>query len=188
MVSIDCTTYNHAPYIRQCLDGFLMQKINFPIEVLVHDDASTDGTADIIREYEQKYPDIIKPIYQSENQYSNGINNSLTYNFPRVRGKYIAFCEGDDYWVDPYKLQKQVDFLEKNSEYGMCYTKVKTYIQRRNKYLKKTFGGNSVAFSELIYDNTIPTLTVCLKKKLLRQYYKEIKPESKEWLMGDYPL
>ena len=112
LVSICCITYNHEKYIRDAIEGFLMQKTDFPFEVLIHDDASTDGTADIIREYETKYPDIIKPIYQTENQYSKGIKISATYNYPRAKGKYIALCEGDDYWIDPYKLQKQVDFLE----------------------------------------------------------------------------
>lgn len=88
----------------------MQQKTNFPIEVLIHDDASTDGTQDIIREYEKKYPNIVKPIYQKENQYSKGVKVSLVYNYSRARGKYIALCEGDDYWTDPYKLQKQVDF------------------------------------------------------------------------------
>lgn len=120
LVSICCLTYNHAPYIRDAIEGFLMQKTNFPVEILIHDDASTDGTADIIREYEAKYPDIIKPIYQKENQYSKGVRISCVYQFPRARGKYIALCEGDDYWTDPYKLQKQVDFLEANLEYAGC--------------------------------------------------------------------
>ncbi|MDR2410234.1 MAG: glycosyltransferase [Bacteroidales bacterium] len=120
LVSVDCTTYNHATYIRQCLDGFVMQKTNFPIEIIVHDDASTDGTADIIREYEAKYPNLIKPIYQSENQYSKGVNVWYTYVRPMMKGKYIAFCNGDDYWTDPLKLQKQVDFLESHSEYSLC--------------------------------------------------------------------
>ena len=84
LVSICCITYNHTLYIRQCLDGFVMQKTNFPVEILIHDDASTDGTADIIREYEQKYPDIIKPIYQIENQYSKSIDPFSTYIFPRI--------------------------------------------------------------------------------------------------------
>lgn len=116
IVSICCLTYNHEPYIRKCLDGFIMQKTNFPFEVLIHDDASTDRTADIIREYEAKYPDIIKPIYQTENKYSKGIGITKTYQFPRAKGKYIAMCEGDDYWTDPLKLQKQVDFLEANPD------------------------------------------------------------------------
>ena len=119
LVSVSVITYNHEKYIRQCLDGILMQNVNFPYEVLVHDDASPDGTADIIREYEAKYPDIIKPIYQTENQYSQGKTVSK-FNFDRARGKYLAFCEGDDYWTDPGKLQKQVDFLEAHPEYIAC--------------------------------------------------------------------
>jgi len=121
LVSICCITYNHESYIRETIEGFLMQKTKFPIEVLIHDDASTDKTADIIREYENKYPDIIKPIYQFDNKYSKGISVSETYNFPRARGKYIAMCEGDDYWTDPSKLQKQVDFLEVNSDCSLCF-------------------------------------------------------------------
>ena len=107
MVSVICNTYNHEKYIKSALDGFVMQKTNFEYEVLIHDDASTDSTADIIREYEKKYPDIIKPIYQSENQYSKKVPISKTYQYSRAKGKYIAICEGDDYWTDPFKLQKQ---------------------------------------------------------------------------------
>lgn len=125
IVSICCLCYNHEPYIRECLEGFMMQKTNFVFEVLIHDDASTDKSADIIREYEAKYPEIIKPIYQTENQYSKGIGISITYQFPRARGKYIAMCEGDDYWTDPNKLQKQVDFLEANPEYSLSFHKAK---------------------------------------------------------------
>lgn len=127
-VSICCLTYNHALYIRQCLDGFIMQETNFPIEILIHDDASTDGTQEIIKGYEAKYPNIIKPIYQKENQYSKGVKVSL-YNYSRAKGKYIAICEGDDYWTDPYKLQKQVDFLESHPNYVMCSHK---YIRLRD--------------------------------------------------------
>lgn len=112
IVSIRCTAYNHEKYIRDCLEGFIMQKTNFRFEAIVHDDASTDRTADIIREYATKYPDIIKPIYETENQYSKK-DGTLTQILDKAcTGKYIAMCEGDDYWIDPLKLQKQVDFLE----------------------------------------------------------------------------
>ena len=120
VVSVACITYNHAPYIRQCLEGFLMQKTNFPIEIIVHDDASTDGTDDIIREYALKYPELFKVILQEENQYSKGVD-VLSLVFERSAGKYIALCEGDDYWTDPLKLQKQVDFLEEHEEFSMCF-------------------------------------------------------------------
>lgn len=118
LVSVWVITYNHEKYIRQCLDGIFMQKVDFPYEILTHDDASPDGTADIIREYEAKYPGIIRPIYQTENQYSKvGFSAISRFNSERTRGKYIALCEGDDYWTDPGKLQMQVDFLEAHPEY-----------------------------------------------------------------------
>lgn len=120
MVSVICTVYNHEKYVRDALDGFVMQKTNFPFEVLIHDDASTDNSANIIREYEAKYPDLIKPIYQVENQFTRGGNITRRFLLPKVRGKYVAVCEGDDYWTDPCKLQKQVDFLENNPDYSMC--------------------------------------------------------------------
>ncbi|MGI6426257.1 MAG: glycosyltransferase family 2 protein [Natronincolaceae bacterium] len=119
-VSIICNTYNHENYIADAIEGFLIQKTDFNFEVLIHDDASTDRTQEIIREYELKYPDIIKPIYQKENQHSKGVKISSTYNFPRVKGKYIAICEGDDYWIDSFKLQKQIDYMQKHSECSLC--------------------------------------------------------------------
>ena len=134
VVSISCITYNHAPYIRQCLDGFLMQKTNFAIEVLIHDDASTDGTTEIIKEYEAKYPDIIKPIYEEENQWVKGRRGSAVFNFPRAKGKYIALCEGDDYWTDPLKLQRQVDFLEENQDYVLTSHYYIQYFQELQRY------------------------------------------------------
>jgi len=121
LVSICSITYNHGPYIKECLEGFLMQKTTFPVEILIHDDASTDGTEEIIREYEVKYPHIIKPLYEDENQWAKGKKGSKVFNFPRARGKYIAICEGDDYWTDSLKLQKQVEFLKKNSDCSLCF-------------------------------------------------------------------
>lgn len=124
-VSVFCTVYNHEKYLRQCLEGFVIQKTNFRFEVLVHDDASTDNSADIIREYETKYPEIIIPIYQKENQHSQGISIARNFLYPRARGKYIASCEGDDYWCDENKLQKQYDALEGNPNCDFCVCKVK---------------------------------------------------------------
>ena len=120
LVSIICNAYNHELYIRDALEGFVMQKTDFAFEILVHDDASTDNTANIIREYEAKYPELIKPIYQTENQYSKGNGDVSRIQQGRAKGKYIAFCEGDDYWTDPYKLQKQFDALEANPDIDMC--------------------------------------------------------------------
>ncbi len=121
IVSISCITYNHGRYLRQALDSFLMQQTSFPFEILIHDDCSTDDTIDIIREYTDRYPDIIKPLYEAENQYSKGISNiSGVFNFPRAEGRYIAMCEGDDYWTDASKLQTQFDCMEAHPEYALC--------------------------------------------------------------------
>ena len=120
LVSIICNTYNHEKYIKEALEGFIMQKTKYRFEALIHDDASTDGTATIIKEYADRYPDIIKPILQTENQFSKHVKINATYQYPRVSGKYIAMCEGDDYWTDPYKLQKQFDAMEEHPEIDMC--------------------------------------------------------------------
>lgn len=115
LLVIKCLVYNHEPYLRDCLEGFVMQQTNFPFVAIVHDDASTDGSASIIREYAEKYPDIIKPIFEIENQYSKrdgSISRIVNQIIDSSGAKYVAICEGDDYWIDPLKLQKQVDILE----------------------------------------------------------------------------
>lgn len=193
LVSICCLTYNHANFIRQTIESFLMQKTNFPIEVLIHDDASTDSTASIIQEYENKYPEIIKPIYQIENQYSKGRLIIATFQIPRAKGKYIAMCEGDDYWTDQNKLQKQVDFLEQFHDYGMICTNYSKYFEKGKIFLKDCFKSSKyklgVRFEDYLLDmSTIGTATVLFRKELLLNYYNEI-PESvrKSFRVGDSP-
>lgn len=132
-VTIVSLCYNHAAYIRSALEGFVMQKTDFPFEVLVHDDASTDGSADVVREYEKKYPGIIKGIYQTENQYSRGVNITREFIYPLVKGKYVALCEGDDYWTDPLKLQKQYDILQAHAELDGCCHRVLVEREGRKK-------------------------------------------------------
>lgn len=134
LVSICCITYNHASFIRQCLDGFLMQQ-GIDHEILIHDDCSTDGTTEIIREYAAKYPDIIKPLYETENQYSKGVWVD-GFNYRRAKGKYIAYCEGDDYWTDPLKLQKQVDFMDSHPEYSVCFHRYNIVQQEEQRWRK----------------------------------------------------
>ena len=120
LVSICAVCYNHANYLRQALDGFLAQRGDFDIEILVHDDASTDGSAEILRRYAARYPDKIFPILQRENQYRQGRQNiSGIFNFPRARGKYIALMDCDDYWCNPGKLEAQVSYLEAHPDCAM---------------------------------------------------------------------
>jgi len=116
LVSIICITYNHEKFIEEAIKGFLKQETDFSFEIIIQDDASTDRTAEIIREYEKKYPDRIKTIYNIENQYSKCPSS---IDFPPLKaskGKYIAYCEGDDYWIDPLKLQKQIAEMNKHPE------------------------------------------------------------------------
>lgn len=122
MVSVLCLAYNHEKYIKNCLDGFVNQKTNFKYEVLINDDYSTDNTAKIIKEYADKYPDIIKPIFQTENQYSKGIQMTEVLLVPKAQGKYIALCEGDDFWNNENKLQIQVDYMESHPSCTFCFT------------------------------------------------------------------
>jgi glycosyltransferase involved in cell wall biosynthesis len=167
LVSICSITYNHEKYIAQAIEGFVGQKTTFPFEIIIHDDASTDKTPQIVKYYENKYPELIKPIYQKENQFSKGIKPSPTYVWPKAQGKYIALCEGDDYWTDPYKLQKQVDFLELNPDYAMCWHDAMS-INEKGKVITKSrlvrYSKESV-FSEieLMKGVSVLTMTVLFK-------------------------
>ena len=153
LVSILCTTYNHEKYIRQCLEGFIIQKTNFPIEIIIHDDASKDKTKEIILEYINKYPDLFIPILQKENQFSKGINIINDILIPKSRGKYIAICEGDDYWIEPLKLQLQVDFLETHPDYGFLRTNVNAFYQEKNIYDKEYFShGFGLKIKDTLHD------------------------------------
>lgn len=188
-VSIICNAFNHEPFIRDALEGFVTQKTNFSYEVLVHDDASTDGTAAIIQAYAQKYPTLIRPICQEENQFSKGVRITRTFQLPRAKGKYIALCEGDDYWTDPLKLQKQYDFMESNPDYSLCtcstvFLDVSTG-QMQTKY--QITEDRDFTAEELILEEkgrAFQYATFFIKTDVFRQ--------SPRWIttfpVGDYPL
>jgi len=123
LVAIECWVYNHEPYLRDCLEGIVMQQTNFPFVAVVHDDKSTDKSVEIIQKYVSKYPDLLIPIYEEENQYSKqdgSIDRIMDDAIVATSAKYVAICEGDDYWTDPLKLQKQVDYLEGHDDCVMC--------------------------------------------------------------------
>ena len=171
IVTIQCLVYNHESFLRQCLDGFVMQKTSFRFEVIVHDDASTDGSAAIIREYADKYPEIIKPIFETENLYSKRDGSLRRVMYRNTRGKYVAICEGDDYWTDPYKLQKQVDFLESHPDYVMCSHRFNQYIEDK-KLLEedddKDFQGADYDLKNLIGGKWLTqTLTLMFRRSAL---------------------
>lgn len=189
MVSVWCLAYNHEKYIRDCLEGFVNQKTNFKFEVIVHDDASTDSTADIIKEYADKYPDIIKPILQKENQYSKGVNIIKEYIKPNLRGKYVAVCEGDDYWCNNTKLQTQVDILENHLEYVACVhqTKVVNCINHRESSVVSYIDSRIIDILD-VFKNDGPVYQI---SSLL--YRKEVIAEEPSFIyfsniIWDYPF
>jgi glycosyltransferase involved in cell wall biosynthesis len=190
LVSICCITYNHENYIRDAIEGFLMQKTDFPFEIIIHDDASTDATADIIREYERKHPDVIKPIYQTENQYSKG-KHAILFTFMAARGKYLALCEGDDYWIDPLKLQKQITEMEKHPE---CYISFHPAIQRwvdgsrDDKMLGFYSDKNTIVPVEevlLTFDIFMPTASIVLNRSVVSRIVSFFDL-AKDAPVGDY--
>lgn len=183
LVSVHMLTYQHVKYIRQALDSILMQKVNFKYEIVIGDDYSTDGTREILKEYKKNYPNKIKLILQKENL--GAMKNSIIVK-KNCGGKYIAFLEGDDYWIDEYKLQKQIDFLESNKEYIACYTGVEI-IGNNSKacknYRASTWNINSI---EDYYRDVpvIPTCTLVLKNLFLNNK-KNLKYFTKTKFIGD---
>lgn len=153
MVSVICNTYNQKKYIRQCINSLICQKTNFKYEILIHDDASTDGTAEIVKECEKKNPDLIRTVIQTENQYSQGKNVS-DFLYAIAKGKYFAYCEGDDFWCDEYKLQKQFDAMEKHPDCGICVHKVKMISENGNDTVgilpKRTFNAGIINRKQVI--------------------------------------
>ena len=189
LASICCLTYNQEKYISQTLESLLMQRTSFPYEIIVHDDASTDRTRKIIEDYASQFPLIIKPIFQEENKYSvYGINFQFDYVFSKAKGKYIALCAGDDFWIDPLKLQKQVDFLEMNSDFGLVHTQAARFRVSKRRF-EGTHGYEVKDFEGLLTENTIATLTVCFRTSLLWQYIKEVNPQAQtKWTAEDFPM
>lgn len=133
-ISIICITYNHGDYLTEAIESFLAQKSEYKFEIIIHDDASTDSTASIVRNYADKYPTIIRPIYNEVNQYSQNVNLPIANCNKIAKGSYIAFCEGDDYWIDAYKLQQQITFLERNSDFGLVLTDYHLYKQETSEF------------------------------------------------------
>lgn len=186
LVTILCMTYNQELYIRKCLDGFVNQKTNFIFEAVIHDDASTDQTISIIQEYAEKHSAIIRPIYESENQYSKHDGSLYEILKANMRGKYIAFCEGDDYWTDPYKLQKQVDFLETHREYGLVYTNVDFYFQAQDKFEKCYITSGKKAHSKSFLEHLTNAGYIAPCTWLVRKEYVYLPQHG--YVDGTFPL
>jgi len=197
LVSVTVTTYQHANYIKDCLEGILMQKTNFPFEIIIGEDESTDGTREICIEYAEKYPDKIRlflrkretsQLYDENGKFITRFNGH--WNRMSARGKYIAWCEGDDYWIDPYKLQKQVDFLEANPEYGMVYCDIDR-LNEKTKIIEKNAFKNQLGIKENTFNDFLinawflAPCTWLIRYNVLNSIQYLLK---KEYIVGDLPL
>lgn len=176
MVTIWCTAYNHENYIRQCLDGFVMQKTSFRFEAIVHDDASTDKTAAIIKEYAEIYPEIIKPIFEKENLYSKQDGSLDRIMNENTHGKYIALCEGDDFWIDPNKLQRQVDFLETHQEYvAVAENGEELNISTNEKILFSDEKERDLTIDEMVIKRRFPTASILYRSNIIGEDFKAFR-------------
>ncbi len=190
LVSIWCTTYNHANFIRDAIEGFLIQVTTFPVEIFIHDDASTDGTVDIISEYTAKYPGLFWTVAQKDNQFSKGNAIVLFDYLAKQRGEYVALCEGDDYWTNPCKLQKQCDLMVSNRDYTLCHHKViikdhatDTTIKAFSEEKDRVHG---ISGKRLVEYNFIHTCSAMLSTRHIRSANLEaLLPGLK---LADWPL
>ncbi len=211
-VIVKTITFNQSMYIQDTLNGIAMQNTSFPFVNVVLEDNSTDGEQNVIRLWIERECDmsnaeyydiptayiVIAPhrinhnctfavYFHKENLFCQKEKREEQVNAWRERCKYEALCEGDDYWIDPLKLQKQADFLDENPDYGLVYAKTKIYDQNDNKFEQFTIGKEATSFDDLIRLNSIPTLTVCFRIELCNNYHKAVNINP-SWKMGDYPM
>jgi glycosyltransferase involved in cell wall biosynthesis len=189
LASVQMLTYNHAPYIRQALEGVLAQKTDFPFEIVIGEDCSTDGTRELVFDYQRRHPEIVKVVTSEQNvgMHRNGLRMQHA-----CRGKFLAFCEGDDFWHDPAKLQTQVEFLVQNPDYGLVHCNYHAYEVARRKLRQRAISGPLPPDDEHAYvqvmlrQRRILTLTVCVRRELLDRVTRE-QPECNDpqWPMGD---
>jgi glycosyltransferase involved in cell wall biosynthesis len=187
LVSIFNWVFNHKDFIRDSIESILMQETNFKVEIIIHDDASTDGTKEIVCEYQQSYPHLFKNVLQVENQWSQG-KSVMDPLFEKPRGKYIALTHGDDYWTDPLKLQKQVDFLEKNDDFSFSFHRSYILTEGSSKLslsnLNTSLSEVTYTITDLAKGNFIYTGTVVFRNKL----FDKIPDWFNDSPIGDYPL
>jgi glycosyltransferase involved in cell wall biosynthesis len=187
-------TYNHAPFIARAIEGVLQQKTNFPFELVIGEDCSTDGTREIVFDYQKKYPDVIRVITSDTNV---GMKKNGLRVIKACQGKYLAFCEGDDYWQNPCKLQKQADYLEGHPECGLVYSsydvhldkldkKIKDYLQYRKRKIPE-----NPSISDIVEGKGVPLTCTVMLRRALYEEIMESDPylyQSDQFIMGDTQL
>ncbi len=190
LVAIHCLVYNHEPYLYDCFEGFVMQKTDFRFVAIVHDDCSTDGSAAIIREYAEKYPEIFRPIYETENQWhkhDSSVDRVMYDAIVRTGAKYVAMCEGDDYWTDPLKLQKQVDYLENHPQCSCCAHNALTLITKKREiglFNTQIFENNDYSLDTFLTNGWFTPTASLMYRSADYHRYEDIQ----EFMHGDYSL
>lgn len=181
LVYVQVLTYNHEPYIKDCIEGILMQKTTFPVHIVVFEDCSTDKTTTILKDYQQQYPNLFTMYLQPINTYGKDIRKEALKPWydTATKGKYIAKCEGDDYWTDPMKLQKQVEFMDKNEEYSLCFHNAT--VDYKDKYKNHSFNkikrSKDISLKMVIHEWIIPTASIIFRNEMI---------ESPEWASKIY--
>ena len=189
-VNIVMITYNHEKFIREAIEGVLMQKTNFEYELIIANDCSIDKTDNIINEFINAHPKGNRIRYYNHKK-NLGMMPNFIFAIQQCKDKYIAICDGDDYWTDPYKLQKQVDFLESNPDYGLVHTNCEENVNGKiREYKYNNIVPSGFVFKELLIENFIAALTICVRRHLLVDWCNIIYKKSMDskWKIGDYPL
>jgi len=189
MVTVRTSTYQHGAYIKECIEGVLTQRTEFPFEFIVGEDFSTDGTREIVSEYANRYPDIIRVITADYNVGAKANSHRCRL---ASRGKYMAICEGDDYWTDPLKLQKQVDYLERHPECGLVHTDADYLYDETDRCItgwhrRHHRVAQGRIYEDLLLQNDIVTCTVCVRRNWYEAYEEEVAGKTTHFVMGDYP-
>ena len=184
MFSVVVITYNQEKTIKETLDSIINQSHEFAYEIIIGDDCSSDRTRTILGQYQQDYPDIVKPIYNKKNL---GAMANYYNVLSKCQGKYIMDCAGDDYWL-PGKVKQQIEYMESNPSVFMCYGKAQLFNETSNSLMDRFFGNGQCSFEQLLYENPVPSLTTCMRRDKLKQYLEEVDPQSHNWKMEDYPM
>ncbi len=180
VVTVCCLTYNQRRFVEDTLDGFVRQRVTVPVEIIIHDDASDDGTADVVSAFARAHPGTVRAVLQSRNQMSQGVNPFVHYIWPLIRGRYVAICEGDDYWTDPLKLQKQVDHLDAHPDQHGCFHPVRVvhddgaalpFTWPTRDALPAAFDGQGVDLQQLLKANVVHTPSVMYRWRFHDEAY-----------------
>lgn len=182
-LTVVTTTYNQEKFIRNALDGFVNQITNFSFQVIISDDCSTDGTRSILKEYAEKYPNIIKPIFNKKNL---GAMDNFVSTLSKAKTEYVALCDGDDFWTDNNKLQKQVDFLDNNLDYSICFHQTKIFFEDKSKKeeVYPTSVKEETSLDDLLKECYIPANTVVYRWRFSKGNFLNFFPN--DVVPGDY--